>query len=194
MKIGNLLSGKRCPQCARETLRKIYARSTDELEDGVKKCGGVLLNPEDYINGHEKNLRILCPKCNNEFITSFVLFTQHGGQVCPECSKHSESVGEAKVRKYLVDNNICFKQHYWFPDCRDIKPLPFDFYLPEHNKIIEFDGRQHFGSTTFFKHSQEMTPIHDKMKNEYCEKHKIELLRIPFWKINKIDAILSKFI
>ena len=50
MRIGNFLSGKRCPQCAKETTRKALAIPSNELEDRVAKCGGVLLNSEDYVN------------------------------------------------------------------------------------------------------------------------------------------------
>ena len=194
MRIANFLSGKKCPDCARDNLQKTFSLSEDEIINGISECGGILLNPEDYINNRTKNLRIICPECRKGFTTSYVLFTQHGGQVCPECSKNAESIGEKKVRYYLETNNINYRQNYWFPDCRDINPLPFDFYLPDQNKIIEFDGRQHYGSTTFFHHSQEMTPIHDKMKNEYCKNKGIELLRIPYWNINKVDEILSKFV
>lgn len=27
-----------------------------------------------------------------------------------------------------------------FKNCRDIRPLPFDFYLPKLNTCIEYDG------------------------------------------------------
>lgn len=194
MRIANFLSGKKCPECASDIAQIKYSRSQKDIIDRISECGGIVINPEDYINGCERNLKIICPECKNVFITSYILFTQHGGQVCPDCSTSAESIGEKKVRFYLEKNNIKFKQNYWFDDCRDIHPLPFDFYLPDQNKIIEFDGRQHYGSTTFFHHSQEMTPIHDKMKNEYCKNKGIDLLRIPYWNINKVDEILSKFV
>jgi very-short-patch-repair endonuclease len=61
-------------------------------------------------------------------------------------------------------------------------PLPFDFYLPEYNLIIEFDGDQHYRNTEKFGKNGGFERIqkHDKMKNEYCEKNNIHLLRLTY--------------
>lgn len=39
-----------------------------------------------------------------------------------------------------------FKNHYiiQYNECRLIYPLVFDFYLPDYNICIEYDGIQHF--------------------------------------------------
>lgn len=191
MRIANLLTGKKCPKCNLENRSCVYRLEQSEIIKRVKECGGNILNPQDYINQAEQNLKFICSDCGKVFISSFRNYTQHGGQVCPSCNKHNESIGEKKIRHYLEEHNISFKQEFWFNDCRDKYPLPFDFYLPNANTIIEFDGRQHFGSTTFFHHSQETTPIHDKMKNQYCQDNNIDLIRIPYWQINNIDSILD---
>ena len=70
-------------------------------------------------------------------------------------------------------------------DCKLIKKLRFDFYLPEKDIFIEFDGEQHFKPSMFGgKESGEeklqRTVINDKIKNEYCEKNKIKLIRIKY--------------
>ena len=54
------------------------------------------------------------------------------------------SKSEKYIANYLSFQNILFEQEYIFPDCRDINPLPFDFYLPDYNTCIEYDGQQHF--------------------------------------------------
>ena len=153
--------------------------------------GGTILNPEDYKNSHEKNLLILCPECGNSFITSFANFTSHGGQVCEKCGK-IRSVGELKIRQYLQDKNIVFEEQKYFVDCKDIRPLPFDFYIHICNTIIEFDGRQHFEQTNYFSYSYEKTHAHDEIKNDYCKLKNINLIRIPYWDINNIKRILDK--
>ena len=43
-------------------------------------------------------------------------------------------------------NNINYIREKRFKDCKNIKPLPFDFYLPEKNICIEYDGEHHFKS------------------------------------------------
>ena len=123
--------------------------------------------------------------------TSIINFTQHGGQLCPKCSHNNESIGESYVRIYLENHKINFEKEKWFPDCRDQNPLPFDFYLPKLNTIIEFDGRQHFDEVDHFHYSLETVQKHDSIKNNYCHDHNINLIRIPYTKMNKIDDILN---
>ena len=190
MRINNLITGKGCPKCSDELKSISFKLDSDAVEKRINSLGGVLLNKEEYRNINEKNLKIVCPNCKNVFITSLNNFTQHGGQVCNQC-KGVESNGERRIRTFLEDNSIVFEQEKWFSDCRDIKPLPFDFYIPKFNLIIEFDGRQHFEDTGLFTYSLEQTKKHDKIKNDYCEFHNIKLLRIPYWKYNDIDIILN---
>ena len=192
MRIGNLLSGKRCPDCAVDNNRKKYQMTKEDVVAGIEKCGGKILNAEEYINNQKKNLRILCPDCGKEFTTSYRSFVQHGGQLCKECSSVAESLGERKIRLYLCGHNIEFQQEYWFQDCRDINPLPFDFYLTELNTVVEFDGSQHYYPNTNHFTRAETTQRHDKIKNKYCEEHGIKMIRIPYWKFDKIDEILSE--
>lgn len=192
MKIANFVTGKRCPDCTCQNNSKKFKKSDDLVEYEIKKCGGLWNNKGEYINQYEKNLLISCPNCGEYFKTSYVLFTQHGGQLCPDCSKKI-SIGESKIKKYLEDNGIIYIREKWFEDCRDSKPLPFDFFLPEYNTCIEFDGKQHFYETHFFHHTSTSTvKAHDEIKNSYCSQNSINLIRIPYWDIHKIDDILQK--
>ena len=86
-------------------------------------------------------------------------------------------------------NKIEFIQEKRFVDCRDKKPLPFDFYLPQYNLIIEFDGRHHFEEKGRGNH--EITVKHDEIKNQYCKDNDINLLRIPYWEGSNIENIIS---
>ena len=78
-----------------------------------------------------------------------------------------------------------------FKDCKDIKTLPFDFYLPYYNICIEFDGWQHYNMT---KHDTsekfEIRKKHDIIKDEYCKNNNMYLIRIPYWEYKNIDNIL----
>lgn len=191
MRVGNMLSGRGCPNCAKDKAREKYKLSVSEITQRISMYGGTLLNPEEYVNNSTKNLKILCPNCNNEFTTSLQHFLQHQGQICREC-KGSKSKGELAIAKYLDNNNIQYEQEKWFDNCRDINPLPFDFFIPSLNTIIEFDGRQHFGETNWFSYDYKTTSLHDNIKNTYCENNGIHLIRIPYWQYNKINEILDK--
>lgn len=190
-RISNFLMGKGCIDCRSDNASQKYRFDSHQIISKITECGGNILNPDGYINNHKKNLKIECPSCGRVFETSLVLFTQHGGQVCENC-KSDESVGEMRIRKYLESKGIEYKQEYWFPDCKDIKPLPFDFYIPKNNMIIEFDGRQHFCETDYFTYDFEKTKRHDDIKNSYCLNKGIKIIRIPYTKINKISSILDK--
>lgn len=76
----------------------------------------------------------------------------------------------------------------------DIRPLPFDFYLPEYNICIEYDGEQHNRSVKHFGGDKAFyTRIkHDNIKNEYCKNNGISLLRIPYFK--NIEEELNNFL
>lgn len=83
---------------------------------------------------------------------------------------------------------LFFFNEYTFPDCRDKNPLPFDFFLPEYNLCIEYDGEQHFKPVRFSKTMSdedmtkklEITQIHDDIKNKYCHEHGLILIRISY--------------
>lgn len=108
------------------------------------------------------------------------------------CGCQNSSIGEEIIKKILDNNNVNYIKEYAPKDLHyKDNPLShprFDFYLPDHNKIIEFDGYQHFYETKFFNlESLETRKDRDNQKNEYCLKKGIFLQRIPYWDINKID-------
>lgn len=194
MRVDNMIYGKRCPDCAKDKVAELYKRDCDTIIKKVSELGGHLLNPQDYKNSRTKNLLITCLSCGQVFLTSFLNFTQHGGQLCDKCQPKM-SYGASRVKSWLDSNHVEYVQEKWFQDCKDINPLPFDFYLPKYNTIIEYDGIQHFKdlSETLYNHMPlEETKRHDSIKNEYCKNKNIKLIRIPYWEKNNIDDILDK--
>lgn len=190
MKLSNLLNGKGCPECVALNNRIRFRLNTEEIVERIKECGGEILNPQDYINQSVKNLKFVCPQCGDVFTSSLAHYTQHGGMVCTNCSDN-ESLGAKKIRRYLEDNRIHFITEKIFVDCRDKNPLPFDFYLPDYNVAIEFDGQQHFIQSNLFPETLELIQSHDLIKNNYCAKSGIKLIRISYKEINKINKILE---
>lgn len=183
-----------CPQCAWDSLAKERKYSIDKVKKFIEsKNNNVVLNPEEYINAKIQNLKVLCGKCKvNIFITSLDVYMRPATRcICKSCAC-IESAAEERIRHFLESQDINFIPQYTFKDCRDKNVLPFDFYLPDYNKIIEFDGEQHYRLAGFGGKSYESTVKHDKIKNEYCEKNNIDLLRIPYWNENDIEDILKK--
>ena len=111
-----------------------------------------------------------------------------GGTTSCGCIK---SRGETIIAQILRENNINFSTQYTFPDLKGINggSLRFDFAIFKNNqlyKLIEFDGRQHyFGPDATWSQSDSLETIQmrDKLKDEYCKKNNISLLRINYTEI-----------
>lgn len=193
VKIYSLICGHGCVDCQYEEISQKSRHSANYVERVFNNYGVVLTNKQDYLKWDVKNLRAVCPECNKEFLTSFGAFVKHQGQCCPECSA-SESRGEREIRHALEHNSIYFEQEYSFTDCRDKNPLPFDFYLPYHNILIEYQGIQHYEAVGKFGGQDGfiLRQNHDRIKLQYCLSHNITLITIPYWEFNNIMQILSQ--
>lgn len=145
-----------------------------------------------YKNAHTK-VKIICP-LHGEFKQTPNCHVIGSG--CPTCN---ESKGEKEIRTYLKENNIKFKQQKSFPDCKYKYPLRFDFYLPEYNCCIEFNGIQHYEPSEFFGgvDAFELNQIRDKIKKEYCDNNNIPLIIIRYDEddiINSLNNHLKSYI
>lgn len=135
-----------------------------------------------------QGIRCKC-QCGNEFITSIASF-QSGKNKCDVCAA-SNSKYERMVRDFLEENDIEYIPEYRINSCKDILPLPFDFYIKSCSKLIEIDGQGHYYPCYFNNMSEENAKKsfdaavkHDKIKNDYCKKYNIPLLRIPYWEMD----------
>lgn len=124
------------------------------------------------------------------------IFTQNvnkhlSGQGCKFCN--TKSVGEEYIKSYLDINEIEYIRQHGFDTCRHINKLNFDFYLPEYNMCVEFDGIQHFRPVKDFggKKGFEDGKLRDVCKNKWCEENKVKLLRIKYNQISEISDILK---
>lgn len=109
-----------------------------------------------------------------------------------------QSFGERKIIQLLRENDINFSTQYTFSDLVGPKggKLRFDFAIFKNNslyELIEFDGRQHFDGpdgTWKNSYSLEDLQIRDNLKNEYCKKNNIKLVRISYKQLSKLDLKL----
>lgn len=189
--LGNFIEGHGCIHCSYEERGKKCRHSIDYIISIIESYNdNKLLNPEDYIGSNEHNLIIECGLCGTTYETSFSDYVSNMQIRCYACS-NKESKGEFAIRCVLNKYNILFSKGKTYDDCRDVRCLPFDFYVPEYNLLIEFDGQQHFGQYNNFG-DYETVKKHDEIKNKYCKDNNINLLRIPYWDFNKIEEILLK--
>lgn len=172
------------------------------------KCVNRIRTHEDFINDMkeiDKNILILgtYEKSSNKILcrckidkteweaTPNNLLKGHG---CPTCNINT-SKGEIKICQFLEDNNIEYIPQKTFSDLKGVNDglLSYDFYLPKHNTLVEFQGEQHivpvsyFGGNNKFKIQQE----HDKRKRKYAKLHNIKLLEIWYYDFKNIENILK---
>lgn len=129
-------------------------------------------------------------ECGQQFETDWYNFI-HGNKICCDYCTHSISSFARKTEEWLNKNHINFIKEQTFIDCVYKNLLRFDYYLPELNKLIEVDGPQHerpvcFGGCSVDEALQQFqqTKIKDNIKDEYCIKNNIPLLRIKYTQFN----------
>lgn len=118
-----------------------------------------------------------CIKCGH--IWSALAGNVLGGCGCPKCNV---SKGEEKIKTYLSLKNISFEVQKTFGGCKKKRLMKFDFYLPDYNLCIEYDGEQHFKPLKHFGGEKDLTERqeNDKIKTNYCLENRISLLRIRY--------------
>ena len=137
--------------------------------------------------------RCLCD-CGEEIIVRSSALL-HGYTKSCGCMK---SHGEYYISTYLLSNSINFEKQKKFSDLLGVGGgnLSYDFYLPNHNMLIECQGEQHerpieyFGGEEQFAIQQE----HDRRKREYAKDNGYKLLEISYKDYNNIENILTKAI
>lgn len=177
-----------CPECFKEVNSELKFTT----EEFIEKCKEVHKDLYDYsevnYTGIFDKIVVSCKKHGK--------FTQEAnahkrGQGCPHCCT---SKGELAVKSYLELNNIKFEQQKTFPSCIHKSALKFDFYLPDFNTCIEFQGRQHFEPVDYFGGEEIFKDLilRDEIKSNYCKNNYIELICLS--DISEIESELSKFV
>lgn len=157
-----------CHKCEKKTTEDIR-EMIFSMTDGEYYLISEYKTPHDVIT-------IAHNKCGGAFDTTLNKFLSENDR-CPDC-KYSK--GEQMVREWLIKNNIAHVKQYRFPDCKFKRTLPFDFYLPTFNTVIEFDGDQHFypverfGGVRAFQYRRRC----DFIKTKYCIENNIRLIRL----------------
>ena len=123
-------------------------------------------------------------ECGNQVKARSYTLTSGHTQSCGCLRSESVSLFEVFISNILKDNLITHHKEFTFKDCKGVgnKKLRFDFYLPDYNTLIEYDGEQHFKPIEYFGGEKHFYILkqNDEIKNKYCKTHKINLVRIPY--------------
>ena len=186
-------NGAGCNKCGNKRMGDKQTLSYRTQLKSFRKIHGFFYNYDKttYINDSTK-MKIICP-IHGEFWQSPELHKTGSGCSLCVCS----TTGEKLIFEFLHINKLKFIYQKRFKDCRYDYPLPFDFYLPNHNICIEYDGIQHYKHIKHFHPSLNDFKIQqskDIIKNNYCYVNKIKIIRIPYTEKNNINNILKNVI
>ena len=187
-----------CDACMRKESMPSNRLVRDTIADRCKALGLELLS-DSYVSAKEP-IRLRC-SCGREFTTTWNYVKTKGTTRCPVCSGY-QSRGVSRIEDWLVCHGLSFEKEKTFPDCgpqNQKQRYRFDFYLPNQNTCIEYDGEQHFRIADFGGCKDEEfltrrlldTARRDEVKTQYCEDKGIQLIRIKYTEIGKIPELLS---
>lgn len=164
--------GNRCPFCS-SNASKTNIQFQQEVYDLV---GNEYVFLDKYVNNHTK-LKVKHNRCGNIYKVEPNSFLQ--GSRCPYCSSPK---GETIITKILDTFNIKYEYQKTFPDLRDTQPLSYDFYIPDQNILIEYQGIQHYEPVDYFggEAKLKLQQKHDKMKADYAKNNGYSLIAVPY--------------
>lgn len=181
------LAGRGCPKCAPDLKSQKTMRSQEDFIKAAKEVHGEKYNYSKVkYRGSLNRVEIICFK-HGSFFQSPKNHIQGCG--CPNCNN---SHGEDCVQRFLDKFHFAYEKQKKLPDMKYKLPLAFDFFLPEQNVAMEFNGEQHYyaikawGGIDALRVRQQR----DQIKRDYCSTHGIKLLEIRYEK--NIEKDLTK--
>ena len=175
-----------CPTCSSERVSELASKRAKTTGQFIKEAQAIHLDRYNYDEVEYKrsgqHVKILC---HDHGVFEQVPYTHLEGKGCPRCQHN----GEGRIAGYLLQEGIVQRQY-------SIEGKRFDFYLPEHNLIIERDGRQHYKDVDLFKSKVEYQQANDAHKVKLVKDRGIRIARIPFWltpqeEIQEVKNILN---
>lgn len=180
MSAHNHLRGQGCPLCGNE--RKGAYRKVS-LEDFIRRAKEKHGDKYDYSLVNLKNtwskVDIICPIHG---VFSQKVNDHLRGIGCPECGKKF-GISEREVLSALQNKygNVEYQKPFPFLKSKTSSQT-LDFFLPEYNIGIEYQGDQHFRAKTKFGGEIEYEKVKDRdiRKFQKCEANGIKMFYISF--------------
>ena len=145
----------------------------------------------EYFNSTTK-VEIICPKNGSFKQTPVHHINCRCG--CPKCSM---SHGEEFLMNYFKDTNIKYISQYEVSVPSNIRitgKIFVDFYLPEYNTFVEYNGKQHYimqkGFGGQLKFDAQLN--RDNYLRAYCKENSIRLIEISYEEKDIIGYLKSK--
>lgn len=192
------LCGSGCPQCRDIRLSHRFRKPcTSFIEDAQQIHGATRYDYSKVIYVNAKTRVVI--GCNIHGGFEQIPDSHLAGNGCPTCS---ESQGEKRVALVLQQLGVDIDREFSLPDCRDRRPLPFDFCIwgaDGFPQFIEFQGQQHYEPWSPrrgkpFRYDCEKLQRHDGIKAAFCKRMNIPLLCISYKDVDRILELVKEFL
>lgn len=189
----SLVQGFGCPKCAHKNISERQTKNISAFLYDLQYWNPDIL----YIDGYTKassKVHVRCKQCGHEWYPIGTAITGRNPSGCPICCM---SHGEKRIHSFLLHHNIYNIPQYAFDDLVGLKnkPLSYDFYVPQYNLLIEYQGEFHDGTVHFQTEEKlKSQKEHDYRKKNYALVHGYNFLEIWYWDYDKVDDILQNTI
>lgn len=183
----SLLRGSKCKKCLHKRYAKDNTKTTQEFSREVRESTwGEYELVSEYVDTYT-TVKIKHSECGEIFTMKPYKFV-----IGRRCTKCNQSKGEKLTSQALVEMGVNFEIQKTFDDLIDIKHLSYDFFIPEFNLLIEYQGIQHTQPISIFggEEAYIKQQHHDKLKRDYATKKGYKLLEISY-KNNKYNTIMT---
>ena len=189
-----------CPECKKQVKSKKRLKTTEQFIKDAKNLYGDLYDySESLYEGDRKPIKIICKK-HGPFITLPHYHLAKGGGTCPKCNCSS---GELLVMNILEKLKIPYIYQFKVKSEEDFqstirKFVNIDFCISKNSKpmFIEYYGEQHYVPKKHFggEIQFEKQVRRDNEVKEYCKKHNIPILIIPYFTPNEdVELLIKQF-
>lgn len=147
-------------------------------ETSIDRCGNEVINASQRIT-------VKCASQGHE-IAAMCMSDIRRGKRCPHCSgsvrNNSYSRGEEIIAKVLDLNDIAYtrQEPITVITSEGVQTLRLDFFLPEMQTIIEYDGEHHkYGRSDGTREDLLALQKRDRIRDQYAKDNNLTMVRIP---------------
>lgn len=190
----------KCPKCQsaarqdRQNTALAMKRSKREQRSAVVQANRERIVAEYLDKGYSfvsmdgKNVVLRHDKCGRLYHTN--VYNIRRGCGCRACSRCGSSKGVQEIEDILTQCGVAFEREKTFASCVYERHLHFDFFLPEANALIEYNGEQHYRATDYFGGVEALAryQARDRYKAEWAKANGFILFVIA-WRDNINDAV-----
>lgn len=137
------LGGSGCPNCGIEASAASCRRTNSEFVELAVSVHGQRYTYDrvEYVNSNTK----VTVGCKTHGHWGVIANDHIAGRGCPRCSR---SKGEEYLSRLFTELGVVNIDQFKLPELN--VRYRYDFYLPEHNVLIEYQGGQHYRAIEFF--------------------------------------------